>query len=146
MHRPANRLRCCQSGFTLTELLVVLAILGILAAIAYPVYTEQLRQSRRAEGMSALLELAVRLEGFYADHGTYLGATLGHSASDIFPATTQNGYYTLRIDAISATGYRLGATPTRRAQQHRDRCGRFMLSSLGVRSVSNVAHYDRCWR
>jgi len=146
MHRPANRSRASQPGFNLPELLAVLAIIGMLAAIGYPAYTGQLRQARRAEGMGALLELAARLEGFYADHGTYLGATLGRSASDIFPALSANGYYTLRIDSRSATDYTVSATPTRRAQQNRDRCGRFVLNSLGVRSVSNAAAYDRCWR
>ena len=124
----------------------MIAILGILVAIGYPAYTEQLRQSRRAEGMGALLELAARLEGFYADHGTYLGATLGHGASAVFPTSTVNGYYTLSIDAQSAIGYTVSATPTRRTGQHRDRCGSFMLTSLGVRSVSNAAYYSRCWR
>ncbi|MGB5541688.1 MAG: type IV pilin protein [Gammaproteobacteria bacterium] len=136
----------CRRAFSLPELLAVIAILGILVTIGYPAYTEQLRQSRRAEGMGALLELAARLEGFYADHGTYLGATLGHGAGAVFPASTVNGYYTLGIDAQSATGYTVSATPTRRSGQHRDRCGSFMLTSLGVRSVSNAAYYSRCWR
>lgn len=69
-----------SAGFSLVELLAVLALLGILTATAYPAYTEQLRQSRRVEGMSALLELATRLEGYRADHGTYAGAALGAGA------------------------------------------------------------------
>ena len=146
MQRPGDRPRSRSAGFSLPELLAVVTILGILAAIGYPVYTEQLRQARRAEGTGAVLELAARLEGYYADHGTYLGATLGPSVHDLFPARTTHGYYSLRIDAQSATGYTISATPTRRAQQHRDHCGRFMLTSLGVRSVSNAAYYDRCWR
>jgi type IV pilus assembly protein PilE len=136
----------CRQGFSLAELLAVIAILGILVAIGYPLYQEQLRQTRRAEGMGALLELAARLEGYYADHGTYTGASLGQASVDIYPAITTNGYYTLGIDTQSTTGYTISATPTHRAGQHRDRCGSFMLSSLGVRSVSNAAHYDRCWR
>jgi len=146
MRRPGTRPRPSHTGFSLPELLAVLTILGILAAIGYPVYTEQLRQARRTEGMGALLELAARLEGYYADHGTYQGATLGSAANDLFPVLTRNGYYALRIDTQSATGYTVSATPTRRAQQNRDRCGRFMLNSLGIRSVSNAAYYDRCWR
>lgn len=133
-------------GFSLPELLVVSTILGILVVIGYPAYTEQVRQSRRAEGMGALLELAARLEGFYADHGSYRGATLGRGAEALYPAITANGYYTLDIDAQSATGYTLSATPTRRGGQHLDRCGSFILTSFGVRTVSNAARYDRCWR
>ena len=146
MPRPASHVRTPPSGFSLIELLAVLAILGLLAAIGYPAYTGQLRQSRRAEGMGALLELAVRLEGYYADHGSYRGATLGRAAGDIYPDLTTNGYYTLAIDAQSASGYSISATPTRRARQDLDRCGSFRLTSLGVRSVSNAASYHRCCR
>jgi len=146
MHRPGNRPGFRHHGFSLPELLVVITLLAILVCIGYPVYTEQLRQSRRAEGMGALLQLAARMEGFYADHGTYRGATLGPLASDLFPALTTDGHYMLHIDAQSTDAYTISAAPTRRAQQHRDRCGSFILTSLGVRSVSNAAHYDRCWR
>jgi len=146
MSRPDRHERPPSSGFSLIELLAVLAILGILVAIGYPAYTGQIRQSRRAEGMGALLELATRLEAYYADHGSYRGATLGRSAGDIFPDLTVNGYYTLAIDAQSANGYSISATPTRRAGQHLDRCGSFRLSSLGVRSVSNATNLSHCWR
>jgi type IV pilus assembly protein PilE len=146
MPYPANRFHSRTCGFSLSELLIVITLLGILVGIGYPVYIEQLRQSRRAEGMGALLELANRLEGFYADHGTYRGARLGRGSGAVFPALSAGGHYRLGIDTQSATGYTISATPTRRAGQHRDRCGRFLLSSLGVRSVSNAAHFDRCWR
>ncbi|MEZ5543369.1 MAG: type IV pilin protein [Pseudomonadota bacterium] len=133
-----------SAGFSLVELLAVLALLGILTATAYPAYTEQLRQSRRVEGMSALLELATRLEGYRADHGTYAGAALGAGA--LFPAASRNGHYRLAIEAASATGYRLSATPTRSHDQHRDRCGTLTLDSLGVRGTSNASGQTRCWR
>lgn len=133
-------------GFSLTELLIVLTLLGILVAIGYPAYTDQLRQSRRTEGMGALLELAARLEAYYADHGSYAGATLGGTASALYPALSADGHYSLSIDTQNATGFTVSATPTRRDGQHRDRCGRFILDSLGVRSVGNTALAARCWR
>jgi type IV pilus assembly protein PilE len=146
MPHPADPCHTRACGFSLPELLIVITLLGILAGIGYPVYTEQLRQSRRTEGMGALLELAVRLEGYYADHGTYRGAWLGRGNGAVFPALSAGGHYRLGIDTQSATGYTISATPTRRAGQHHDRCGRFLLTSLGVRSVSNASRFDRCWR
>jgi type IV pilus assembly protein PilE len=138
---PAGR-----RGFSLPELLIAVTVLAILATLVLPAYTAQLRQARRAEGMGAVLELAARLEGYYADHGTYRGATLGPATGDIHPATSPNGYYTLAIDAQSTTGFTVSATPTRRGGQDRDPCGRFILDSLGVRSVGNAAQLARCWR
>lgn len=143
MHVPGP---CRRRGFSLPELLVAMTVLGILAALVLPAYDAQLRRARRSEGMAALLELAARLEGFYADHGTYRGATLGTAAGDIHPATSSSGYYALSIDAQSATGYTVSAVPTRRGGQDRDSCGRFTLDSLGVRSVGNPAQLARCWR
>lgn len=142
--RPAFH-RNAAPGFSLTELLAVLALLGILVAIAYPAYTEQLRQTRRSEGMIALLELAARLESHYADHASYLGARLGSAPDDVYPAYTRNGYYRLAIDALSTTAYTLSATPTRHGGQDRDRCGTLLLDSLGVRSTGNAAPRRRCW-
>jgi type IV pilus assembly protein PilE len=49
-------------GFTLIELMIVLAVLSIIVAIGYPSYQEHVKKSRRAEGMGQLLELADRME------------------------------------------------------------------------------------
>ena len=51
-------------GFTLIELMVVVAIVGILAAIAYPSYLDQVRKGRRAEAQALLMELAQRQQNF----------------------------------------------------------------------------------
>lgn len=145
-HRSAAPGPGRRYGFSLTELLIAMTVLGILATLVLPAYTAQLRQARRSEGMGAVLELAARLEGFYADHGTYRGATLGPGTADIHPALTPNGYYRLSIDAQSATGYTVSATPTRTGSQDQDPCGRFTLNSLGVRTAGDAAPAARCWR
>jgi type IV pilus assembly protein PilE len=59
------------AGFTLIELMIVIAIMGLLAMIAYPIYTDQITRSNRTAATGALLEIAQRQEGFYADNNRY---------------------------------------------------------------------------
>ena len=59
-------------GFTLIELMIVVAIVGILAAVAYPSYQDSLRKSRRAEGRTALMEVIQQQERYMTQNNTYL--------------------------------------------------------------------------
>lgn len=72
------------SGFTLIEVMVVVAIVGILAAVAYPAYTDQVRKGRRAEARAALVNLLQQQERFLTQHNTY-AAVFGAGAA---PANT----------------------------------------------------------
>ncbi len=134
-------------GMTLIELMIVIAILGIMVALGYPSYQEQVRKSRRAEGMGELLELADRMERFYSDRGTYVGATLGTAAGNIYPTTTDGGYYTLNIDSQNAVAFTVRATPTSKGKQDQDKCNIFILDSLGNKTLSgNAISPEQCWK
>jgi len=69
---PSRRRSIGQAhGFTLIEVMIVVAIIGILSAIAYPAYTDYVRRSRIAEATGELSALRVRLEQFYQDNRNY---------------------------------------------------------------------------
>ena len=91
-----------HTGFTLIELMIVVAIVGILAAIAYPSYTEQVRQSRRSDCEGALTGLASAMERYFTVNNTYVGAAVG--AGGIFPNQCpidgNTAYYTLQIPSL----------------------------------------------
>ncbi len=83
-----------QSGFTLIELMIVVVVVAILAAIAYPAYTEQIRDSRRAETQGMVMDLAASLESYRAKNFSYDGATV----SALAPKLSNNEFYSVAIN------------------------------------------------
>lgn len=73
-------------GFTLIELMIVVAIVAILAAIAYPAYTESIRKGRRAEARTALAELLQQQERYMTQRNCYLAFT--NTAGTVAPVTS----------------------------------------------------------
>jgi type IV pilus assembly protein PilE len=130
-------------GFTLIELMIVLAILSIVVAIGYPTYLEQVRKSRRADGMGELLKLADRMERAYTDRGVYPG-----NLSEVYVATTtDSGLYTLSIVSANNVSFTISAAPTSVKNQNKDKCHTFTLTSLGDKSVSNGSlGTTDCWK
>lgn len=131
-----------NKGFTLVELMIVVAIIGILAAIAYPSYVQYLQKSRRAEARAALSGAVQALERYYTERNTYATATLG--TGGIFPNTSEHGFYTLTLVTPTSTSYRLTATPV--GPQAGDACGSFQIDEQGVKSVvGGTLTAADCW-
>lgn len=64
-----------QNGFTLIEMMIVVAVIGILAAVAYPSYTESVLKGKRAQGRAALMELMQQQERYMTQRSCYLQFT-----------------------------------------------------------------------
>jgi type IV pilus assembly protein PilE len=132
-----------QGGFTLIELMIVIAIIGILGALAYPSYTEYVNASRRADVQRALTEVDQYMKRYYSARDTFVGAALpaalarspreGAAAYNI--GLVEDGEI---VDtATDATSYTLRAT--RANTMANDRCGDLTVTHTGARAISNNA-------
>lgn len=126
-----------NSGFTLVELMIVVAIVALLAAIAYPSYTRYVEKARRADAKSALLSAAQRLERCYTQFNVY------DHANCTFSADSPDGFYEITATEQTPTTFSLQAAP--QGVQVGDKCGTFTLNHLGDRDDGGAVA-DRCWQ
>lgn len=132
-------------GFTLLELLIVIVILGLLATIAIPQYKQQVVKARRGDAKVALLDLAGRMERYYAENQTFIGATIGTGGTVSTTNTSPNGYYTLSVGTPGATTFTLTATPTGAQLTDDTLCGALGLNQLGTKTETGSGTVAQCW-
>lgn len=125
-----------KRGFTLIELMIVVAVVGILAAIAYPSYIDSVRKARRADGKAALMNASQKMEVYYARNASYTNATL---ANTNISATSEEGYFNIAISAVGANSYTLQAAAA--GDQANDDIKGFQVTSAGAKTHSTGGGY-----
>ena len=126
-----------QRGFTLIELMVVVAIVAILAAVAFPSYNNHVMKSRRAAAATCLMTQAQFMERYYTTNLTYAGAPAPAQCPDI------DAFYTIGLE-LDAGGrsYILNAEPEAAQKQRDTKCGTLTLASTGQRGAASTTG---CW-
>lgn len=121
-----------ERGFTLIELMIVVAIIAILAIIAVPWWGRYTYRARRTDGQKLLMHIAQAEERYYTDFNRYpLAATsLGYSTNT---PVSENGYYTLSLTlpSASSTGQGFVASAAPQGAQANDACGTLSIDNTG---------------
>jgi len=155
---PRIGTKACR-GFTLIELMVVVVVATILFSIAIPSYMSQIRQSRRTEAKTAVLELAAREERYLSTNGAVYSITttdLGYAGA--FPVLVgPDNYYTVTVcspaancdpnpNPPAAPSYYITATPVAGTSQAADtQCTSFSVDSAGQQFSTGTSTSQQCW-
>ncbi len=128
-------------GFTLIELMIVVAVIAILAAIAVPSYADHVRKSRRAQAKADLVEYAAGAERFHTVNNTYVGYKFPNGAETIqSPREGGTAAYTITL-ATAARTFTLTATAG--TDQSKDKCRNLSVNQANVKTAG--ATLSECW-
>ena len=139
-----------EKGFTLIELMIVVAVIAILAAIAYPSYTRYVYRARRADGQDLLMRIAAAQERYYTRYNSF-AADISAPATATPPGLGMNlvserGYY--RVDpagvSVTANTYTIAATP-QGAQRGDADCPSLSIDSALNKRPSVQTSNGFCW-
>lgn len=132
-----NKLPTSRSiiGFTLIELMIVVAIIGIISAIAYPSYSQYLVKAGRAEGMSMLLQVMERQENHYRNKLTYSTdlSQIGFGSGNV---ESETGKYSISAETCASGSIKRCVLLTATGQGRQIGDGDFTLNSRGEKSAN----------
>jgi type IV pilus assembly protein PilE len=135
-------------GFTLLELMIVVAVVAILASVAISQYNKQIRKSRRAEAKQVITDLALREEKWRSNHATYLGtdSLAADKTAFGYTGTITKDYYTITINNLqNATTFTLRATPKAGTDQTKDVCTPYLQLQSVSGVVTKTPATNSCW-
>jgi type IV pilus assembly protein PilE len=150
MKRRAQRSR---AGFTLIELMVVVAIVAIIFAVAFPSYERYIVRAKRAVGQNVLMQVADRQQQFFMDNKrfaadlTNLGFTANPFIVDDDGASTVVGdadaVYSVALSNVTATTWTATATPLNGQLSRDTSCANLTMNQAGAKGKSGAG--DNCW-
>jgi type IV pilus assembly protein PilE len=144
-------------GFTLIELMIVVAVIGVLTLVALPSFMDSVRKGRRAEAVAALTQVQQAQERWRANHGSYADSDKLSTAPPDglgIAQTTADGNYELALSNVSASGYTVSATARSDGKQQGDAgCRKMVLRLAGGNlfytsmdaSDQDSTSAARCW-
>lgn len=132
-------------GFTLIELIIVIAVIAILVAVALPSYQNSIRKSARGQAKADLLEITQALERHYTISRSYDGYVVPDGFEQS-PRTGTAKYLITGLDALGASTYALTAEP-QGGQVDDIRCGALGINSRGQKTIGDEATgtVSECW-
>jgi len=140
--------RSRDQGFTLIEILVVVAIVGILSAIALPTYNQYITNTRRSEAVAFLRANEQHMQRFYQANNRYdislsnTAVALPHQQA---PAAGTASYLIgFQANQLTRTTYTIEAVP--QASMSDDGCGTLRINNMGARSVTGTKTVADCWK
>lgn len=152
----SSRLYSKQLGFTLIELMIVVAILGILAAIAYPSYQGYVERTNRADMMAEMQQIASRIESNKLNYKRYdriplssvLSGAVATNGSASFPSTG-NALYTVTVTpnnttTLTSKDWLITAVPITGTRMKDD--GNLTLNNTGQRCRKTACGMDKEWQ
>jgi type IV pilus assembly protein PilE len=147
-------------GFSLIELMIVVAIIGVLAAIAMPSYRDYVYRANRTVAKTVLMEIVGKQEGFYTDRKRYaevLGPqsatnNLGYDAAVIFikpdgtkdDETSSDAIYRVTLSAATMTSFTVQAEPIN-GQLKDTKCVNLTVDNVGTKAATGTNSAD-CWK
>jgi type IV pilus assembly protein PilE len=144
------RYRYSTRGFTLLELMIVVAIVAILSAIAYPSYSKYVVMTNRTAAKGCLSEYANYMERFYSTNQSYnsAGGVAANATLPIMDCATQTAAYYTYDDSpatLTATAYTVEAVPIGTQLAADTQCGTLKLNQTGTRTETGTGTVAQCW-
>jgi type IV pilus assembly protein PilE len=135
-----NRLQ----GFTLIELMIVVAIIGIIAAIAYPSYIQYVVKGKRSAAESLMLDVANREKQYLLDARAYTGTLSNLGITSLPNEVSAN--YTVAVTVGSAPpSFIITATPQGGQATNDTKCANLTLDDTGAKGITGTGSVATCW-